>query len=287
MFYGLNRFIKKILPKGLFYRALLIVAVPVILLQLIITFVFFDSLWIKTNKGMTRALVNEITTFIEVYNDEIYDKEVIYDLSDAVEIVKKISTVKFDETVDLAINLNVDPRHAEENIRISTSLPNGTGKKVVLLVLAQGPKVQEALDAGADYCGNKDYLDKIKGGWVDVDKIIATPDMMAELGKLGKILGPKGLMPNPKSGTVTMDVAKAVADQKAGMVELRVEKTGIVHTVCGKVSFDSSALIENISVIYNSLLKSRPPSVKGQYFVKMSMSSTMGPGVKININSIG
>ena len=219
--------------------------------------------------------------------DEIYDKEVIYDLSDAVEIVKKISTVKFDETVDLAINLNVDPRHAEENIRISTSLPNGTGKKVVLLVLAQGPKVQEALDAGADYCGNKDYLDKIKGGWVDVDKIIATPDMMAELGKLGKILGPKGLMPNPKSGTVTMDVAKAVADQKAGMVELRVEKTGIVHTVCGKVSFDSLALIENISVIYNSLLKSRPPSVKGQYFVKMSMSSTMGPGVKININSIG
>ena len=219
--------------------------------------------------------------------DEFYDKEVTYDLSDAVEIVKKISTVKFDETVDLAINLNVDPRHAEENIRISTSLPNGTGKKVVLLVLAQGPKVQEALDAGADYCGNKDYLNKIKGGWVDVDKIIATPDMMAELGKLGKILGPKGLMPNPKSGTVTMDVAKAVADQKAGMVELRVEKTGIVHTVCGKVSFDSSALIENISVIYNSLLKSRPPSVKGQYFVKMSMSSTMGPGVKININSIG
>jgi large subunit ribosomal protein L1 len=201
--------------------------------------------------------------------------------------VKKISTVKFDETVDLAINLNVDPRHAEENIRISTSLPNGTGKKVVLLVLAQGPKVQEALDAGADYCGNKDYLDKIKAGWVDVDKIIATPDMMAELGKLGKILGPKGLMPNPKSGTVTMDVAKAVADQKAGMVELRVEKTGIVHTVCGKVSFDSLALIENISVIYNSLLKSRPPSVKGQYFVKMSMSSTMGPSVKININSIG
>jgi len=219
--------------------------------------------------------------------DGFYDKEVVYDLSDAVEIVKKVSSVKFDETIDLAINLNVDPRHAEENIRISTSLPNGTGKKVVLLVLAQGPKVQEALDAGADYCGNKDYLDKIKAGWVDVDKIIATPDMMAELGKLGKILGPKGLMPNPKSGTVTMDVAKAVSDQKAGMVELRVEKTGIVHTVCGKVSFDSSALVENISVIYNSLLKSRPPSVKGQYFVKMSMSSTMGPSVKININSIG
>ena len=218
--------------------------------------------------------------------DKFYDKEVNYDLAEAVELVKKMSSVKFDETVELAINLNVDPRHAEENIRISTSLPNGTGKKVVLLVLAQGPKVQEALDAGADYCGNKDYLDKIKAGWVDVDKIIATPDMMAELGKLGKILGPKGLMPNPKSGTVTMDVAKAVSDQKAGMVELRVEKTGIIHTVCGKISFDSSALIENIVVIYNSLLKSRPPTVKGQYFVKMSMSSTMGPGVKININSI-
>ena len=216
-----------------------------------------------------------------------YDKELVYGLNEAVEIVKKASSVKFDESVDLAIKLNVDPRHAEENIRISASLPNGTGKKVVLLVLAQGDKVKEALDAGADYCGNKDYLDKIKAGWVDVDKIIATPDMMAELGKLGKILGPKGLMPNPKSGTVTMDVAKAVSDQKAGMVELRVEKTGIVHTVCGKVSFNSSDLIENIYKIYNSLLKSRPPSVKGQFLEKMSISSTMGPGVKINLNSIG
>ena len=182
---------------------------------------------------------------LKVY-DDIYDKESFYDLSQAIDIVKKISSVKFDESIDLAINLNVDPRHAEENIRISTSLPKGTGKKIVLLVLAQGDKVQEAIDAGADYCGNKEYLDKIKAGWVDVDKIIATPDMMAELGKLGKILGPKGLMPNPKSGTVTMDVAKAVLDQKAGMVELRVEKTGIVHTVCGKVSFDNLDLIENI-----------------------------------------
>ena len=219
--------------------------------------------------------------------ESVYDKDKYYDLESAIEIVKKVSTVKFDESIDLAINLNVDPRHAEENIRISTSLPKGTGKKVTLLVLAQGDKVQEALDAGADYCGNKDYLDKIKAGWVDVDKIIATPDMMAELGKLGKILGPKGLMPNPKSGTVTMDVAKAVNDQKAGMVELRVEKTGIVHTVCGKVSFGTSDLIENINQIYNALLKSRPPSVKGQYLEKITMSSTMGPGVKINVNSIG
>ena len=219
--------------------------------------------------------------------DEMYQKETYYNLDRAVEIVKETASAKFDETVDLAIGLNVDPRHAEENIRISTSLPNGTGKEVVVLVLAQGPKVQEALDAGADFCGNKEYLDKIKAGWVDVDKIVATPDMMSELGKLGKILGPKGLMPNPKSGTVTMDVSKAVSDLKAGMVELRVEKTGIVHTTCGKVSFEQSALIENILTIYNTLAKARPPSVKGQFMEKISLSSTMGPGVKININSIG
>ena len=220
------------------------------------------------------------------FND-IYDSDSIYNLEQAIEIVKKASSAKFDESVDLAINLNVDPRHAEQNIRVSTSLPKGTGKKVVLLVLAQGEKVQDALDAGADYCGNKEYLDKIKSGWVDVDKIIATPDMMAELGKLGKILGPKGLMPNPKSGTVTTNVAKAVSDQKSGMVELRVEKTGIIHTVCGKVSFDSKDLVDNIKQIYSTLLKSRPPSVKGQFLEKISISSSMGPGVKVNINSIG
>ena len=218
---------------------------------------------------------------------DIYDSDSIYNLEQAIEIVKKASSAKFDESVDLAINLNVDPRHAEQNIRVSTSLPKGTGKKVVLLVLAQGEKVQEALDAGADYCGNKEYLDKIKSGWVDVDKIIATPDMMAELGKLGKILGPKGLMPNPKSGTVTTNVAKAVSDQKSGMVELRVEKTGIIHTVCGKVSFDSKDLVDNIRQIYSALLKSRPPSVKGQFLEKISISSSMGPGIKVNINSIG
>ncbi len=219
--------------------------------------------------------------------NSFYEKELQYDLDKAVEIVKKASAVKFDETVDLAINLNVDPRHAEENIRISTSLPNGTGKEVSVLVLAQGSKVQEALDAGADFCGNKEYLDKIKGGWTDIDKIVSTPDMMPELGKLGKILGPKGLMPNPKSGTVTMEVAKAVSELKAGMVELRVEKTGIVHTPCGKVSFANDALVENIVTIYNTLVKARPPSVKGQFFEGISVSSTMGPGVKINISSIG
>ena len=222
----------------------------------------------------------------KVFTD-IYDKETHYDLDKAVQIIKEVASAKFDESVDLAISLNVDPRHAEENIRISTALPNGTGKKVIVLVLAEGPKVQEALDAGADYCGNKEYMDKIKAGWTDFDKIVATPDMMPELGKLGKILGPKGLMPNPKSGTVTIDVAKAVIDLKAGMVELRVEKTGIIHTSCGKISFEESALVENISKIFNSLIKARPPSVKGQFLEKISISSAMGPGVIINTNSIG
>ncbi|MEC7855850.1 MAG: 50S ribosomal protein L1 [Candidatus Neomarinimicrobiota bacterium] len=222
----------------------------------------------------------------KVFTD-IYDKETHYDLDKAVQIIKEVASAKFDESVDLAISLNVDPRHAEENIRISTALPNGTGKKVIVLVLAEGPKVQEALDAGADYCGSKEYMDKIKAGWTDIDKIVATPDMMPELGKLGKILGPKGLMPNPKSGTVTIDVAKAVNDLKAGMVELRVEKTGIIHTSCGKISFEESALVENISKIFNSLIKARPPSVKGQFLEKISISSTMGPGVIINTNSIG
>ena len=223
----------------------------------------------------------------EKIKDIIYNQDRLYDLDKAVKLVKDSSTVKFDASIDVAINLNVDPRHAEENIRISTSLPNGTGKVIKVLVLADGPKVQEALDAGADFCGSKDYIDKIKGGWADIDKIVATPNLMPELGKIGKILGPKGLMPNPKSGTVTMDVAKAVTELKSGMVELRVEKAGIVHTVCGKVSFDDSAIVENILKIYNSLMKSRPPSVKGQFIEKICISATMGPGVKVNINSLG
>ena len=222
----------------------------------------------------------------EKIKDIVHNQDKLYNLDEAVKLVKDSSTVKFDASIDVAINLNVDPRHAEENIRISTSLPNGTGKSIKVLVLAEGPKVQEALDAGADFCGSKDYIDKIKGGWADIDKIVATPNLMPELGKIGKILGPKGLMPNPKSGTVTMDVAKAVTELKSGMVELRVEKAGIVHTVCGKVSFDDSAIIENILKIYNSLMKSRPPSVKGQFLEKICISSTMGPGVKVNINSL-
>ena len=215
-----------------------------------------------------------------------FEKNNSYSLDDAVRMVKELTYAKFDESVDLAINLNVDPRHAEENIRLTIPLPNGTGKDVSILVITSGPKEKEALDAGADYVGNNEYLDKIKNGWSDVDKIVATPDMMPRLGKLGKILGPKGLMPNPKSGTVTMDVGKAVRELKAGQVELRVEKAGIIHVTCGKVSFENDALIQNIEAIYGTLIKARPSSVKGNYLERMFISSTLGPGIKVDYTSI-
>ena len=215
-----------------------------------------------------------------------FEKNNSYSIDDAVRMVKELTYAKFDESVDLAINLNVDPRHAEENIRLTIPLPNGTGKDVSILVITSGPKEKEALDAGADYVGNNEYLDKIKNGWSDVDKIVATPDMMPRLGKLGKILGPKGLMPNPKSGTVTMDVGKAVRELKAGQVELRVEKAGIIHVTCGKVSFENDALIQNIEAIYGTLIKARPSSVKGNYLERMFISSTLGPGIKGDHTSI-
>ncbi len=211
-----------------------------------------------------------------------HDKTIPYSLQEAVSLVQKFKFVKFDESVDLAINLDVDPRHAEENIRVTTPLPHGTGNEVSILVLASGSKEKEGIEAGADYVGNKEYLTKIKNGWTDVDKIVATPDMMGELGKLGKILGPKGLMPNPKSGTVTMDVATAVMELKAGKVELRVESNGIVHVSCGKTSFKNEFLIENIKTVYEAVLKARPASVKGQYLKKITISSTMGPSVLID-----
>ena len=215
----------------------------------------------------------------------VLDRMKEYSLEDAVKLVKDLKFVKFDESVDLAINLGVDPRHADQNIRLTTTLPHGTGKEVKVLVVAQGPKEKEAKEAGADYVG-KEYLEKIKGGWSDVDKIIATPDMMAELGKLGKVLGPKGLMPNPKSGTVTMDVTNAVRELKSGKIELRVEKNGIIHTQCGKSSFKEDALVENIRTIYDTVMKAKPASVKGTYLKKISVSSTMGPGIKVDQGSL-
>tara|TARA_B100000427_G_C15331145_1_gene516955 strand:+ start:80 stop:769 length:690 start_codon:yes stop_codon:yes gene_type:complete len=214
-------------------------------------------------------------------NDK-YDKSVCYPLEQAVGIVQECKYTNFDESVDLAINLDVDPRHAEENIRVTTPLPHGTGKNVTVLVITSGPKEKEAEDAGADYVGNKEFFTKIKNGWTDIDKIVATPDMMADLGKLGKVLGPKGLMPNPKSGTVTMDVGKAVKDLKSGQVELRVESNGIIHVSCGKVSFKKNQLVENVVKVFNTIMKARPASVKGHYLEKMSISSTMGPSILID-----
>ena len=169
---------------------------------------------------------------------EKYDRDKDYSLDDAIGLIKDMKFSKFDESVDIALNMGVDPRHADQNIRITTSLPSGTGSEVIILVLARGPKEKEAKEAGADFVGNDDFIEKLKNGWSDIDKIIATPDMMPVLGKLGKVLGPKGLMPNPKSGTVTMDVAKAINELKAGRVELRVEKNGIIHVQCGKSSFE-------------------------------------------------
>ena len=177
---------------------------------------------------------------------EKYDRDKDYSLDDAIGLIKDMKFSKFDESVDIALNMGVDPRHADQNIRITTSLPSGTGSEVIILVLARGPKEKEAKEAGADFVGNDDFIEKLKNGWSDIDKIIATPDMMPVLGKLGKVLGPKGLMPNPKSGTVTMDVAKAINELKAGRVELRVEKNGIIHSSFGKISFEKKDLVEKL-----------------------------------------
>ena len=217
--------------------------------------------------------------------DSKINREENYSVQEAIKLLKSAKFTNFDESVDLAINLGVDPRHADQNIRITTTLPHGTGKDIRVLVVTQGPKEQEAKDAGADYVG-KEFLEKLKSGWDDLDKIVATPDMMPELGKLGKVLGPKGLMPNPKSGTVTTDIASSVRDLKSGKIELRVEKNGIVHAQCGKSSFDQNALEENVKTVYDSIMKAKPASVKGTYLKKMTISTTMGPGIKIDHGNI-
>jgi len=208
------------------------------------------------------------------------DKE--YSLQEAVALLKETSKVKFVESLDCAIRLGVDPRQADQMLRGTVSLPHGTGKTVSVLVISKGAKAQEALDAGADYAGFEEYIEKIKGGWTDVDVIISTPDSMSELGKLGKILGPKGLMPNPKSGTVTQDVAQAVKEIKAGKIEFRVEKTGIVHSSVGKLNFENEKLVENAKAFINTIIKMKPASAKGQYVKSLFLSSTMGPGLRIS-----
>ena len=212
---------------------------------------------------------------------KLYDRTKKYSLEEAVELVKKTNVAKFDATVEVAFRLNIDPRKAEQNLRGAVSLPHGTGKTVRVLVIAKSAKAQEALAAGADYAGDAEYIEKIKGGWFEFDTIIATPDMMGELGKLGRILGPKGLMPNPKTGTVTMNVEQTVKEFKAGKVEYRTDKVGNIQVPVGKVSFESNKLVENVKAIYNQMMRVKPQTVKGVYMLNITVSSTMGPGVKV------
>ena len=218
--------------------------------------------------------------------NENIDRNAVYALSDAVKIVKENASAKFDETIEIALNLGVDPKHADQMVRGVVSLPHGTGKSLRVAVFAKGDKVKEAEDAGADIVGSDELADKIKKGEVDFDRCIATPDMMAVVGQLGKVLGPKGLMPNPKLGTVTMDVATAVKDAKGGQIEFRVEKAGIIHAGVGKASFSADAITENVSTFVNAIYKAKPTGVKGTYMQRVTISSSMGPGVRLNVGSL-
>jgi len=220
----------------------------------------------------------------QAYSDAIkkIEKSKLYDPQEALNLVKEIATAKFDETVEVHIKLGVDPRHADQQVRGTVSLPNGTGKTRKVLVFAKGEKVKEAEQAGADYVGGEELAEKIQGGWFDFDIAVATPDMMAVVGKLGKILGPRGLMPNPKSGTVTFDIERTINELKAGRIEYRVDKTSIVHAPIGRVSFEVEKLQENLNAFAEALIKAKPAAAKGQYMRSVSICSTMGPGVKIN-----
>jgi large subunit ribosomal protein L1 len=208
-----------------------------------------------------------------------FDKSKQYDAAEAISVLKKVAKAKFDESVDVHLRMGLDGRHADQQIRGAVVLPNGTGKTVKVLVFAKGPKLDEALAAGADYAGGQELIPKIQNeGWLDFDVVVATPDMMGVVGRLGRVLGPKGLMPNPKSGTVTMDVTKAIADIKAGKVEYRLDKQNIIHTQIGKVSFTEDQLKENLDALMSAILKAKPASAKGQYIKSISVTPTMGPG---------
>jgi len=209
-----------------------------------------------------------------------------YTLADAMPLVKKAAFAKFDETVELVMRLGVDPKHADQMVRGTVVLPHGLGKSKRVMVIASGEKVREARDAGADEAGGDDLVQRIQGGWLDFDAVVATPDMMKSVGKLGKVLGPRGLMPNPKTGTVTMDVARAVKEVKAGKVEFRVDKTGIIHCPVGKVSFDAAKLAENAHALISNVIKAKPATAKGRYVKSIVISSTMGPGVPIDLASV-
>lgn len=211
-----------------------------------------------------------------------YDRTLTYEFKKAIDLVKANATAKFDESFDLSMNLGVDPRKADQLVRGTVSLPHGTGKSVRVLVLAKAPKDKEALEAGADHAGFTEYIEKLQGGWADIDIIIATPDVMGEVGKLGRVLGPRGLMPNPKSGTVTFDVAKAVNEVKAGKIEFRVDKAGNVHAAVGKCSFTAAQIAENAQALYTAILRAKPATAKGKYVKSVFFSSTMGPSVRVD-----
>jgi len=213
---------------------------------------------------------------------KLIDRTVSYELAEAVDLTKKSATAKFDETIELAVRLGVDPKKADQQIRGAVVLPHGTGKTQKVLVFAKGEKLKEAEAAGADYAGDAEYINKIQQGWFDFDVIVATPDMMGEVGKLGRVLGPKGLMPNPKTVTVTFDVTKAINDIKAGKVEYRVDKSGNIHVPVGKKSFDNEKLVDNINTVIETLVKVKPATAKGVYLKNIAIASTMGPGVKVS-----
>ena len=219
---------------------------------------------------------------------KLIDKSKAYDPSEALELVCQTSKAKFDETIEIHIRLGVDSRHADQQVRGAVVLPNGTGKKVKVLVFAKGDKVQAALDAGADYAGGAEYADKIvQENWFDFDVVVASPDMMGVIGKLGKVLGPKGLMPSPKAGTVTPDVARAVTEAKAGKIEYRLDKTNIIHCPIGKASFGTEKLTENFNTLVGAVIKAKPAAAKGQYIKSCVIASTMGPGIKVNQSKLG
>ena len=218
---------------------------------------------------------------------KLVDRATLYDTADAIALVKKTATAKFDETVEVHIRTGCDGRHAEQQVRGAVVLPNGTGKTVKVLVFAKGDKVAEAEAAGADHVGGEELIPRIQNdGWLDFDVVVATPDMMGVVGRLGKVLGPKGLMPNPKAGTVTMDVTKAVNDIKAGKIEYRLDKANIIHVPVGKVSFDEAKLQENFDALMEAIVKAKPSALKGQYLRSITLATTMGPGVKLNVTKL-
>jgi len=218
--------------------------------------------------------------------DKLFDRNKSYSLIEAVEVLKQCPPVKFDQSLNLALKVGIDPKKSDQQVRGTVTLPHGTGKKVVLVVIAKGDKVKEALSAGADHAGGDELLEKIKGGWTDFSVLIATPDMMRELGKMGKILGPRGLMPTPKAGTVTTDVERAVKEAKAGKIEFKADKTANVNSAVGKISFETDNLVANMTALLNAVAKSKPASSKGVFMRSLFLSSSMGPGLKIDIQSL-